>query len=227
MADAKTIKVLKAIGAKPEGKFFAIPKDMKAYLDAGLVEGNVDIRDPRDEKKIAWRLTEKGKTEAGIVVKMSVSAKAPATAKRPAKKATKTAAKRPAKKALTKAAAEAPAAGPSTFVIADFDEIPAPVRNSAQSKYPFDTLNNSQGFFVKEGGDVKDPSKSFGSMVSNANKKYKVPDDYRHFTARTMVLDSKHAKMFGHPVGTRGVAVFRLKAEDEAKLKAETFKKAK
>lgn len=119
----------------------------------------------------------------------------------------------------TKAIADAAAgneaeADVSDFVIATVALPPVSRLNSGQSKYPFDKLENGQSFFIPAPPDMKSPSKSFGSMVSAANKKYGDPatgKDFRRFTTRSVMGDAWGKK------GVRGVAVFREGADDEAK----------
>jgi hypothetical protein len=109
----------------------------------------------------------------------------------------------------------------SDFVIADVAIPPVSRLNSGQSKYPFDKLGNGQSFFIPAPPDMKSPSKSFGSMVSAANKKYGDPGegkDFRRFTTRSVMGDAWGKK------GVRGVAVFRESAEDEAKSRANAKK---
>jgi hypothetical protein len=109
------------------------------------------------------------------------------------------------------------------FTIIDVAAIPPVGRlNSGQSKYPFDKLKNGQAFFIPAPADMKSPSKSFGSLVSSANKRFGDPNgDFRHFTTRSTMGDA-----FGKP-GVRGVAIYRETVDAEAKSKAKAAEAAK
>jgi hypothetical protein len=86
-----------------------------------------------------------------------------------------------------------------------------------ESKYPIADMEPGDSFFIVATPDMKSPSKSFGSLVAAANKKYNKADDFRRFTTRSVTGDA-----WGQP-GVKGVAIFRLPAEDEAKAKAAEF----
>lgn len=172
--------------ASPPNYMFADPKDAKELVDAGLAEGNPEIKNPENEKQIAFRLTDKGQAEA---------------------------------KNSGNGGNSVP-----TFVIA---AVPRPaVRRLGEdgggsSKYPFEKLEPGQAFFIPSPPDMKQPSKSFGSMVSAANKRFRNNEDYRRFTTRSMTGDA-----FGQP-GVKGIAVFRMTEAEEAKYKADEEAKAK
>lgn len=71
------------------------------------------------------------------------------------------------------AASEATAAAPQTeFVIEDVP-LPNITRGgTSASKYPFDTLEIGQSFFVPATEDMPNPGKSLASTVSSASKRY-------------------------------------------------------
>lgn len=89
--------------------------------------------------------------------------------------------------------------------------LPTVSRSSAgKSIYPFDKLTTApegpNSFFVPT-GDRKNPSKSYGSIVSNQNKHA----GFKKFTLRTV----EDGEPWGHP-GEKGVAVFILADEAPA-----------
>lgn len=176
-ASNKLLAAMAIAMAVPPNYMFVDPKDAKELVDAGLAEGNGEIKNPENEKQIAFRLTEKGQAEAKNTGDKSIP----------------------------------------TFVIAAVPR--PPVRRSGEdgeggSKYPFDRLEPGQAFFIPSPEGMKQPSKSFGSMVSAANKRFRESGDFRRFTTRSMTGDA-----FSQP-GVKGIAVFRLNPEEEAKAKA-------
>lgn len=90
--------------------------------------------------------------------------------------------------------------------------------NGAGSKYPVEALEPGQSFFIPAPADMKSPSKSFGSLVAAANKKHNTNDDnFRRFTTRSV-----DGAAWDQP-GVKGIAVYRLPADEEAAAKAKAF----
>lgn len=123
-------------------------------------------------------------------------------------------------RAAAQGAGSAPAAtSKPSFAIAKVP-MPSISRNSVEgSKYPFADLENEYGFFIPS--ESKTAAKSFGSLVSAENKKYRKEADYRRFTSRSMLGDAFDPDGTKGLKGKKGVGVFRLSAADEAKAKAD------
>lgn len=166
---------------------FSTEKEMKELLDLGYVIKNDTIKD--DKGNIAFKATDAGKLAAGG----SGAAGAPAE----------------------------PAKPKPTFTIvtdAPLDKIArAGGGGNRESMYPTGDLGNGHSFFVPATADMKSPSKTLGSIVGAANKRFNKPDDFRRFTSRSVVGDK-----WGQP-GVKGVAIYRVSAEDEAAAKAKAF----
>jgi hypothetical protein len=126
-----------------------------------------------------------------------------------------------AKALANPAQAQSEATAKPTFVIKSNIALPKIARlnggNNSGSKYPIADLEPGQSFFIPAPSDMKSPSKSFGSLVAAANKKYAKADDFRHFTTRSAVGDD-----WEQP-GVKGIAIFRHDAAEEAALKAKAF----
>lgn len=156
---------LTAVHAGAEsGQFvFASVKSMKAFLDAGLVEGNEAAANER--KEIPFRLTATGKEAINVTTTDTNTAP----------------------DANTGTTTPAAAAAPALFVIANV-EPPAIVRKATTGggrtpKYPqLDLLEVGQAIFIPSapGDDAKKLSKGFGSMVADRNSKNKE----KYFTSR-------------------------------------------
>lgn len=103
-------------------------------------------------------------------------------------------------------AAPAPTATPN-FGIATVP-MPSVTRGGGSTKYPVEKLTVGQSLFVEVGPEIKNPSKKFGSVATNANKRFNGEHggDVRKFTVRTIKDGAPWGEQFA---GKSGVAVFR------------------
>ena len=153
--DTKLLGLVKEAVAKNEFHY-ANNNEMASLAKLGLVECNPAMK--RDDGKLPWRLTTKGIQHMATAANTKTTTPAPAAKKTDEK---------------------------TEFVIATVT-LPAVKRNTGArgSKYPFDKLEVGGAFFIpSKDGDNKKASKSFGSMVSAANKRYK---GERRFVTRSV-----------------------------------------
>ena len=138
------LEVLEAIAKSPNGFEYIKPKDSKKIIEQGLIEAHPTMVDELGNN--ACRLTDAGKEYMHSL--NGTSGEIPATKK------------------------EKPVS--QTFVIMT-KPIPVIKRSAGAgrpSKYPFDALEVGQMFFVPCTEKQPDPSKSLGSVVTSANRRY-------------------------------------------------------
>lgn len=201
---------------------FGTEKEMADLVAAGFAEGpNKDIVNPDNKKAFAYRATPAGvaalEDDSAPVDPAGVPAAAPAADQAPAP-----------------TPAPAPAAGAASttanaFKVVRGIKMPSVTRKEeGDSKYPFALLGHDENgdgdsFFIPA-PDKKSPSKSYGSVVSQANKTYgEKKADFRHFTSRTTTGDNWDTGD-GKLKGVKGLAVFRDSKADEKKLLDEAIK---
>lgn len=194
-ATEKQLAKLREIGGVPEGSYFAQPIAVNALVKAGWVEQHPTLKNPKNDKEKATRLTDAGRAliaEPGQQQNTGGS--------QPSGDGT----------------------GPASFKIVTLAK-PAQTRNLDNSnyKYPFDQLGQGQAFFVPAKDGVKSPAKAFASTLATANGRWNTEADFRHFSSRSMLGDPFGDEF----KGKKGVGIFRDTAEEEAETKKAFFAK--
>lgn len=141
---ASKLEVLEAIQKSPTGFDYFKPKDYNKMVEQGILEANLAMVDENGAH--ACRLT-----PAGIEYMNSLNGTPGASADNKKEKAMS-----------------------NPFIIQNVP-IPATKRKGGAgrpSKYPFDSLEVGQMFFVPASVDQPDPAKSLGSVVTSANRRY-------------------------------------------------------
>ena len=144
MAIKSRLEALEALEKSPSGFDYLKPKESAKLVEQGLVEVNEAMQD--ENGAFACRLTPKGEEYMN-----SLNNSGGATTE---SEGTKT---------MT-----------SKFVILNV-LMPASKRKGGAgrpSKYPFESLEVGQMFFVPESADQPEPVKSLGSVVTSANRRY-------------------------------------------------------
>jgi hypothetical protein len=192
-ATEKQLAKLREIGGVPEGQYFAQPIAVNALVKAGWVEQHPTLKNPKNDKEKATRLTDAGRA---LIAEPGQQNQTGGT--------------QPSGEASTV----------SSFKIIDLAK-PAQTRNLDNSnyKYPFDQLGNGQAFFVAAKDGTKSPAKAFASTLATANKRWNTKEDFRHFSSRSMLGDAFGDEF----KGKKGVGIFRDTAEEEAKAKTDFF----
>lgn len=199
------------VAATQEGSYiFAEAFDMGYLIENGLVECNETIRNPVNEEEVATRATQAGVEYVKNIVLAEIKSNEIASG---------------FAEANTKAEAPKPERNTKMSFEIENVALPASKRGGAtrSSKYPFEVLEVDQSFFVPNTEKHPDMVKSMASAVTNAMKKYDVPDFNEDGTQKTKEITvpktkekrtipaTKHVRVFGIRPDTKdGVAGARI-----------------
>lgn len=192
-AAVSLMSALLAAAATAPHYLFVNPDDAaaKELADAGFLDLNREIANPKNKKEFAARLN-----EAGVAAANTDQA---------------------GQSAPTNGNGNG---NGNSFAIINF-ELPKIARKGGggarKSKYPTDQLQPGQAFFIPVGDDVKSPSKTYGSIASLANRKYgdlAAGADFRYFETRSLDDGAPFGEQYK---GKRGIVVGRLSTADAMK----------